>query len=172
MHPVSSDVQTVLPNHIWAAQVENSFISDRHLCFSLVFVGIGVVRKYITACLWAGRRYGKLLKASSDPFLTFSIFRAVQVIPFPVSCVTLRHARHDFVTILHFFYTVNFMTACSLPSGLAATVAATATTTTTTNTTTTTTTSTTTKKAIPLQAWTGPEGSRRLRLPDFKTIGT
>jgi len=27
-------------------------------------------------------------------------------------------------------------------------------------------------KAIPLQAWTGPEGCRRLRLPDFKTIGT
>jgi hypothetical protein len=27
-------------------------------------------------------------------------------------------------------------------------------------------------KAIPLQAWTGPEGSRRLRLPDLKTIGT
>ena len=27
-------------------------------------------------------------------------------------------------------------------------------------------------KAIPLQAWTGQEGSRRLRLPDFKTIGT
>ena len=27
-------------------------------------------------------------------------------------------------------------------------------------------------KAVPLQAWTGPEGSRRLRLPDFKTIGT
>jgi len=27
-------------------------------------------------------------------------------------------------------------------------------------------------KAIPLQAWTGPEASRRLRLPDFKTIGT
>ena len=27
-------------------------------------------------------------------------------------------------------------------------------------------------KAIPLQAWTGPEGSRRLRLPNFKTIGT
>ena len=26
--------------------------------------------------------------------------------------------------------------------------------------------------AIPLQAWTGPEGSRRLRIPDFKTIGT
>jgi hypothetical protein len=25
-------------------------------------------------------------------------------------------------------------------------------------------------KAIPLQAWTGPEGSRRLRLPDFKTF--
>jgi hypothetical protein len=22
-------------------------------------------------------------------------------------------------------------------------------------------------KAVPLQAWTGPEGSRRLRLPDF-----
>jgi len=27
-------------------------------------------------------------------------------------------------------------------------------------------------KAIPLQAWTGPEGSRRLKLPDFKTFGT
>jgi hypothetical protein len=27
-------------------------------------------------------------------------------------------------------------------------------------------------EAIPLQAWTDPEGSRRLRLPDFKTIGT
>ena len=27
-------------------------------------------------------------------------------------------------------------------------------------------------KAIPLQVWTGPEGSRRLRLPDFKTIST
>jgi hypothetical protein len=27
-------------------------------------------------------------------------------------------------------------------------------------------------KAIPLQAWTGPEGSRGLRLPDFKTVGT
>jgi hypothetical protein len=26
-------------------------------------------------------------------------------------------------------------------------------------------------KAVPLQAWTGPEGSRRLRLSDFKTIG-
>ena len=26
-------------------------------------------------------------------------------------------------------------------------------------------------KAIPLQAWRGPECSRRLRLPDFKTIG-
>jgi len=26
-------------------------------------------------------------------------------------------------------------------------------------------------KAIPLQAWTGPEGSRRLRFPYFKTIG-
>jgi len=24
-------------------------------------------------------------------------------------------------------------------------------------------------KAVPLQAWTGPEGSRRLRLPDFVT---
>ena len=27
-------------------------------------------------------------------------------------------------------------------------------------------------KAIPLQAWTHPQGSRRLRLPDFKTIDT
>jgi hypothetical protein len=27
-------------------------------------------------------------------------------------------------------------------------------------------------KAIPVQAWTGPEGSRRLRFPDFKTVGT
>jgi len=27
-------------------------------------------------------------------------------------------------------------------------------------------------KAIPLQTWTGPEGCRRLSLPDFKTIGT
>ena len=27
-------------------------------------------------------------------------------------------------------------------------------------------------KAIKLQAWTGPEGSRRLSLPDFKAIGT
>ena len=27
-------------------------------------------------------------------------------------------------------------------------------------------------KAVPLQAWTGPKGSRRLRFPDFKTIGT
>jgi len=27
-------------------------------------------------------------------------------------------------------------------------------------------------KAIPLQDWTGPVGSRKLRLPDFKTIGT
>jgi len=26
------------------------------------------------------------------------------------------------------------------------------------------------RKAIPLQAWTGPEVSRRLRLPDFKTV--
>ena len=27
-------------------------------------------------------------------------------------------------------------------------------------------------KAIPLQTWTGPEGFRSLRLPDFKTVGT
>jgi len=27
-------------------------------------------------------------------------------------------------------------------------------------------------KAIPVQARTGREGSRRLRLPDFKTVGT
>jgi len=27
-------------------------------------------------------------------------------------------------------------------------------------------------KAIPLQAWTGAEESRRLRFPDFKTIVT
>jgi hypothetical protein len=27
-------------------------------------------------------------------------------------------------------------------------------------------------KAVPLQAWTGSEASRNLRLPDFKTIGT
>jgi hypothetical protein len=27
-------------------------------------------------------------------------------------------------------------------------------------------------KAIPLQALTGPVGSRKMRLPDFKTIGT
>jgi hypothetical protein len=27
-------------------------------------------------------------------------------------------------------------------------------------------------KAIRLQPWAGPEGSRRLRLPDFKTVGT
>jgi len=26
--------------------------------------------------------------------------------------------------------------------------------------------------AVPLQAWTGPEGSSRLMLPDFKTVGT
>jgi hypothetical protein len=26
--------------------------------------------------------------------------------------------------------------------------------------------------AIPARAWTGPEGSRRFRLPDFKTVGT
>jgi len=27
-------------------------------------------------------------------------------------------------------------------------------------------------KSVPLQAWTGPEGSRRLKLPDFKIMGT
>ena len=27
-------------------------------------------------------------------------------------------------------------------------------------------------KAIPLEAWTDPEGSRRLKLPNFMTIGT
>jgi 3'-phosphoadenosine 5'-phosphosulfate sulfotransferase (PAPS reductase)/FAD synthetase len=27
-------------------------------------------------------------------------------------------------------------------------------------------------KAIPLHAWIGPEGSRRLRLPEFKIVGT
>jgi hypothetical protein len=27
-------------------------------------------------------------------------------------------------------------------------------------------------KAIPLQAWTDHKGSRRLRLPDFKSFGT
>ena len=27
-------------------------------------------------------------------------------------------------------------------------------------------------KSVPAQAWTGPEGSRRMRLPDLKTIGT
>jgi hypothetical protein len=27
-------------------------------------------------------------------------------------------------------------------------------------------------KSIPLQPWTGPEGSNKLRFPDFKTIGT
>jgi len=27
-------------------------------------------------------------------------------------------------------------------------------------------------KAIPIRAWTDPEGSKRLRLQDFKTIGT
>jgi hypothetical protein len=25
---------------------------------------------------------------------------------------------------------------------------------------------------IPVHVWTGPEGSRRLKLPDFKTVGT
>jgi len=27
-------------------------------------------------------------------------------------------------------------------------------------------------KAMPLQTWTGPKDFRKLRLPDFKTIGT
>jgi len=27
-------------------------------------------------------------------------------------------------------------------------------------------------KPIPSQVWTGPEGSSRLRLPDFKTVST
>jgi hypothetical protein len=27
-------------------------------------------------------------------------------------------------------------------------------------------------KAIPVQAWTDPEGSSKLRLPDFKTVST
>jgi hypothetical protein len=27
-------------------------------------------------------------------------------------------------------------------------------------------------KVIPLQAWTGPDGSKRLRIQDFKTVGT
>jgi len=27
-------------------------------------------------------------------------------------------------------------------------------------------------KATSLQTWTGPEGSRRMKAPDFKTIGT
>jgi len=27
-------------------------------------------------------------------------------------------------------------------------------------------------KVIPIKVWTGPEGSRRLRLPNFKTTGT
>jgi hypothetical protein len=27
-------------------------------------------------------------------------------------------------------------------------------------------------KAIPVQAWAGPEGSRRLRLPDYRTVVT
>jgi len=26
-------------------------------------------------------------------------------------------------------------------------------------------------KSVPLQSWTGPEGSRKLRLPDFVTAG-
>jgi hypothetical protein len=29
-----------------------------------------------------------------------------------------------------------------------------------------------TSKAISASVWTGPEGFRRLRLPDFKTMGT
>jgi hypothetical protein len=28
------------------------------------------------------------------------------------------------------------------------------------------------REAMPVKAWTVPEGSRSLRLPDFKTIGT
>jgi len=28
------------------------------------------------------------------------------------------------------------------------------------------------KKVIPLQTWTDPEGSSRLKLPDFKTFGS
>jgi len=27
-------------------------------------------------------------------------------------------------------------------------------------------------KVVPVEAWAGPEGSRRLRIQDFKTIGT
>jgi len=27
-------------------------------------------------------------------------------------------------------------------------------------------------KAVPVEAWTGPEGSRKMKLPDFKTYGT
>jgi hypothetical protein len=27
-------------------------------------------------------------------------------------------------------------------------------------------------KSIPLQAWAGPEGSRSVKIPDFKIIGT
>jgi hypothetical protein len=27
-------------------------------------------------------------------------------------------------------------------------------------------------KAIPLKAWAGPDGSKRMRLPDFKKFGT
>jgi hypothetical protein len=27
-------------------------------------------------------------------------------------------------------------------------------------------------KAVPVQTWKSPEGSRRIRLPDFKTVGT
>jgi len=27
-------------------------------------------------------------------------------------------------------------------------------------------------KAFPVKAWMDPEGSRRLRLPDYKTVGT
>ena len=56
------------------------FVSDRHLCISLVFCRY----QRCTACPWAARRYGGSLNASSDPFLTFSIIRAVQVLPFPV----------------------------------------------------------------------------------------
>jgi hypothetical protein len=28
-----------------------------------------------------------------------------------------------------------------------------------------------TSKPIPIHAWTGPDGSRRMRLPDIKTVG-
>ena len=75
------------------------FISDRHSRISLVFADISVVGRKNTACPWAARRHGGSLKASSDPFLTFSIIRAVQVLPFPVKLchVAARETRlrHD-----------------------------------------------------------------------------